>query len=270
MNRRSATIFFLARLGLVFSALVVDLPALAACNAPQYRTGLILENTSTDITLQISMRLEYFAPQQLICLAGEFQEKFPTRNIMVTMFTDQKAAENYLPSLQEQTAWMLHVYSTLHALYVRNNSEDYLLIVPDGKDLAKDSPSNTRIDLPLTGAPVCKLAMRNRCLLEFRQMYYPSFASKTDVSGRVTVKGSIQKNGIISNLTVVDSNVEPSASRQSLSDWTIQNLRTWHFEPGQGVDDFRITFSFVLTESAPAGVEMRLPDEVRLETRRRD
>ncbi len=44
----------------------------------------------------------------------------------------------------------------------REKHEDYLLIAPDAFSQEVDSPFTTRIDLPLTGTPVCKLAINGR------------------------------------------------------------------------------------------------------------
>jgi len=242
---------------------------LLACNTPEYRTGLILVNTTSEITMQISMRQDDFAPDRLICLAETIKSKFPDQDISVTMFTDHEAARNY-PPVQEKTAWMQRFYSKLHAMYVRSHEmkEDYLLIVPDGRHLEKDSPLNTRIDLPTTNRPVCRLTIGGRCLLAFQHMDYPSFTDTTDVAGKITVIGIIQKNGTISDVTVVNASAEPSSLLRSLSDWVIQHLRSWRFDPGTQADKFQLTFSFVLTDSGPTLVEMHLPNEVRLEQRR--
>ena len=239
-----------------------------ACGAPRYRVGQVPENTAADVTLLISIRLEDLAPQRLVCLAGALRQKYPGRNVWVGMFSAHDAAREYSPITIEVTHQTIYEASKLHGFYVYNkeNHDDYLLIVPDGRRLEVDWPFNTRIDLPIAGKPACRLAMKGRCLLEFRDYIdYPSVDGKANGSGKVTVAGRIERRGVLSGLHAVDAIADPPELRSAFTDRAIQHLLTWRFEPGRQVDDIRITYRFEATDTAARGtsdVQMRLPDEV--------
>ena len=158
----------------------------------------------------------------------------------------------------------------MHGFYVSNQErhEDYVLIVPYGRRQEINSPLNTRIDLPLTGAPACRLAIGGRCLLEFQYYIdYPSVGGKTDGSGEVTVTGRIRRDGVPSDLAAVDAKADPPEWRSVFADRSIRNLSTWRFEPSTREDDIRITYNFDVSVSAsPDGTDVlfRLPDDVRI------
>jgi hypothetical protein len=162
--------------------------------------------------------------------------------------------------------------SKLHGLYVYNDKkrEDYLLIAPDS--LERNSPFNTRIDLPAAGRPACKLEIDERCLLEFHHFYYPEIENAAQISGEVTLAGSIRQDGALDGITLVEAKVDPPERRSVLVDWAKQNLSTWHFEPAKHKDAVRLTYSFTINDSLPGNtliVEFRLPDGVKIETDRR-
>jgi hypothetical protein len=143
--------------------------------------------------------------------------------------------------------------------------------------IREDSPFNTRIDLPVAGEAICRLAINRRCLLEFARIYSPYVVAGgvieggKDMSGQVTVTGTIEENGATSSLVVVEARADPSARRSVLVDAAMRNLNTWRFEPSRRKDKFRLTYHFDLTDSPPSSgsdVQIRLPDEVRIITGR--
>ncbi len=248
-------------------------PAGGACVAPRYRVGRVLENAAADVSLQISIRLEDFAPERLVCLAGALRQKYPDRSVWVAMFSAHDAAQEYSPQTIEVTRLTIYDASKLHGFFVydKEKRDDYLLIVPDGRRLEMDSPFNTRINLPVAGEPACGLAMKGRCLLEFQDYIDPLVSDKASASGDVTVAGRIGRNGVPSELRAVDAKADSPDGRSVFTDRAIQNLRTWRFEPGGHVDDIRIRYHFEVTDTPPPGagnVQIRPPDEVIIQTGR--
>jgi len=88
----------------------------------------------------------------------------------VAIFSAYDAARECSPQTIEVTHQTIHDASKLHGFYIYNkeNHDDYLLIVPNGRRLEVDSRFNTRINLPVVDMPACRLAMKGRCLLEFQ------------------------------------------------------------------------------------------------------
>jgi Gram-negative bacterial TonB protein C-terminal len=261
----------------LFVAVVVLSEAICgfgACKVPHYRRGRTREDNASNIDIDISIRLQDFAPERLICLAGALRQKYPERNVAALIFSSREAALGYVPVSVEQIPVLLEYQSKLHGYYFynREKQEDYLLIVPDGGSQEVDSPFDTRIDLPATRTPVCRLASNGRCLLEFQHVYYPSIDGRAEVSGRVTLSGSIRPDGALSGLAVVDATASPPERQPVLVDWARQHLGTWRFEPGKHKDDVRITYYFEVVDSPFVGhgtsVQFRLPYEVRIETGR--
>ena len=218
-------------------------------------------------------RLEDFAPEKLICLAEALRRKYPNRNVMAFIFSSREAALGYVPSI-EWVPKSVEYESKSHGVYIysKEKHEDYLLVVPDALNHEAGSPFDTRIDLPVTGTPVCKLGISGRCLLEFQHIDYPSIDGKKQIAGRVTLYGSIRRDGTLSNFTVVNAKANLPQRESVLVDWTIKNLSTWRFEPGKQEDAMGITYYFEVTDSPLAvtesGVQFRLPSEVRVQTSR--
>lgn len=253
-------------------ALSAAVAACGACVVPQYRVAKESENDKSGAVLRISIRLEDFAPGRLACLAGALREKYPDRDISAAIFSDYNAARNFMPGDQELTPLQLSAKSKLHGSYHydRTRGENFVFLTPDTHSGSANSPFNTRIDLPLKGPPVCKLAIDGRCLLEFKHIDYPSIGGKTDGSGEVTVTGRIRPNGALSDLKAVETKAQPPAWESALKEFTLRNLQTWRFEPSSHESPLHITYSFSLTDSgAPGntGAVFQLPEQVRIQAR---
>jgi len=249
--------------------------AFGACNVPHYRRVRTLVDTASDVYIDISIRLKDFAPERLTCLAQALKAKYPGRNMGVSIFSSFNAALGYSPSTIDASPDVVYCQSRLHGHYAYNKDkhEEYLLIRPDGLSRDPHSPFNTRIDLPVPGTPVCRLSINGRCLLEFQHIDYPYVEGKMAVSGRVTLSGSIRRDGVLSDLAVVEAEATPPERQSALADWALNNLGTWRFEPAKHKDAVRITYHFdadlPLVQQATE-VQFRLPSEVRIETSRTD
>ena len=263
-----------ARLFVVTVALSETICAFGACDVPHYRRGRTWEDNASGISIDISIRLEDFAPEGLVCLAGELRRKYPGRNVAAYIFSSREAALGYLPGSIDPSPKVAEYQSKLHGYYFydKEKHDDYLLIVPDVQSQEVDSPSTTRIDLPVAGTPVCRLAINGRCLLEFQHIYYPSIEGTTDTSGRITLAAKIRRDGALSDLALVDTKVNPPERQSVLVDSAMQNFKTWRFEPGRQKDSVRLTYSFEVVGSRSVGretsVQFRLPYEVRIEVGR--
>lgn len=238
---------------------------LGACKVPQYRKGRVYEDSASGADLNISIRLEDFAPERLICLAEALRSKYPHRDVLAFIFSSREAALGYVP-LIERIPQLWDYEAKLHGIYTYNKEkhEDQLLILPDGHSQRVGSPLNTQINLPLTVMPVCRLTLDGRCLIEFQHIYYPrSIEARTEISGRVTFAGTFRRDGVLSDLTVVGAEVSPPELQSILVDAAKSNLSTWRFEPGKYEDAVRITYRFEGADSPTVenggGLRFRLP-----------
>lgn len=258
-----------ARLFVVSALLCGATCASGACDPPRHQVVRTWLDKAPDLGINISIRLADLAPARLICLAGELKREYPGRNITASIFTSREAAMGYRPGSMEVPPKVLVYQSKFHAHYFYNmeRREEYLRISPNGHTADADPGISTRIDLPVTGAPVCRLAVGDRCLLEFQHIYPPSFESKRETSGQVTLAGSIGRNGALSDVAVVDAKADPPERESALVGWAKHNFTTWHFEPARHKDAMRITYYFEVVDPSirsEYGVLFRLPDEVRI------
>jgi len=257
-----------SRLLAAFAAFVTAAPAFAACDAPRYRIARTLGTGASEVFVDLSVELGDFVPARLVCLAETLKLKYADRDVIASIFSSHEAALGYRPGDLDVPPEVREYQSKEHALYVcsREKHEEYVAIMPDPRSYG--SSLTTRIDLPAKGTPECKLAINGRCLVEFHHIYYPDTEDRKAISGRVTVAGSIRRDGTVSDLAVADAKVNPPDRQSFLVDWTLQNLRTWRFAPGKQKDDIRITYDFGVTDSPSVGyvhqVEFQLPTEVRI------
>jgi hypothetical protein len=262
-------------LSITTAALPNAILAGAACNAPRYRLGRVWVDAASTVDLNISIQLGDFAPDRLICLAKTLKAHYPARDMSVFIFSSQEAALGYVPPV-ERTPKLVEYESKLHGLYFysRAKHEEYLLILPDGHSQNVNSPLTTRIDLPIERVPVCRLEAKGRCLLEFQHIDYPaSIEGRKGVTGRVTLAGRIDRNGVMSGVSVVGAQISPVELRTLLVTAASRNLGTWRFAPSGRTDEVRITYEFDRVDSplveGGKSLHFRMPYGVTAEDRAR-
>ena len=251
----------------------------AQCAPPHYQEGQIWENSESTVLTAISIHLTDFAPPKLICLANALKQRYGDRKrTTVLIFSSADAAKRYLPyqpdyapangpkqeRLQSRQFWVSH----LHALYSYDpdNHKEYVDIRPLGSDSNSLSPDRTRIDLPTTAVPHCRLEMSGRCLLELRNIFYPAAALKQKTSGSIALTGTIARSGKITDIKVAEVNVEPAEGRDLLANEAVRNLMTWRFEPREHEDALRIAYTYTIDNALPnrdqTQIQWTLPNEV--------
>ncbi len=234
------------RLSAVAILLFAGVSAFGACNGPHYRVGRRFRDDASGVAFQISIPLRDFAPERLVCLAAELKQKYPGRNVSAFMFSSHEAAVGYALS-SESVPKFAKLEPMFHGFYVygREKHEEYLIIDPDPLNHAEGSPFSTRIDLPVTGLPACKLAINGRCLLAIQHIkYYPSGEGQPAISGRVILTATILRSGAVSKVAVADAKATPPDRQSALASWAMRNLGTWRFEPAKRIDAVRITYEF--------------------------
>jgi hypothetical protein len=238
--------------------------ARAQCRAPHYRVGKINKFAAPAVYLDIAIKQEDFARDKLICLANILQRKYGGPEISVRIFDSYEAALNYHPMAEytrNEASWQ----SRQHALYYYNGAkhEEYVLLIPDGLRSAHSS-FDTRIDLPLTARPLCRLEIHNRCLLMFDHIG----ATTESGSGTVTLTAQIEKSGRVINVRVADPGSITSGQLHALGDFAVRNLKSWRFEQGQNKENLRITYSLERVDKAlehGVNVEFLLPERVNIQ-----
>jgi len=201
----------------------------------------------------------------LICLANVLKQKYRAPEVSVGIFNSYRAAVNYSPLGVEYTENAVRWASMRHAEYYYSTEkhEEYLLLVPDALSVGVNSPFSTRIDLPVTGKPSCKLQIHDRCLVTFDHIA----ATSEDGSGTVTLTARIEQSGAVSDVRIPDWGAITSSQQQALADFAMRNLRTWRFEQSRTKDEMRIMYSLEWVHTPlKDGVEVQfmLPDRVNI------
>lgn len=174
----------------------------ADCKAPHYQVGRIYDNAKPAVLLNVSIQEGDFTLDGLLCLVNILKQRYQGPEVGVGIFSSHKAALNYFPLGVEWTKEGMLWASKQHATYWYDaqKHEEYLLLIPDGFSLEPNSPFNTRIDLPVTGRPSCKLEIHDRCLITFDHIG----ATSEDGSGTVTLTAQIEQGGFLSGVRIVD------------------------------------------------------------------
>jgi TonB family protein len=229
--------------------------ALAQCKPPKYREGRIIADSKSEIVMSISMRIEDFAPERLICLAEVMKQRYRDRkSISIIFFSSHNAALiyrastfNYDPVMKEAEAQMHGAY-----LYDKDKQADFVDIYPEGGESGINLDAfRTKIELPVSSKPQCRLQISNRCLLALNDITYPTEAEKARITGTVTLAGTISRNGKMAGVKIAGTNITLTNGKNLLADAALQNLKTWQFEQSKHKDSFRITYSYAI--NVPAG-----------------
>lgn len=220
--------------------------------------------------IDLSIRLEDFAPSKLICLAENLDRRYGGRSIQAFLFSTREAARYSIPVTVDPSPAQLRYRFAFHGYYSHNREtgEQFLQIMPSVHGQEHGSPFLTQIDLPANGAPVCRLAIDNRCLLEFHDLGKPSTQEAPNPSGAITIGATIGRNGKVSNLKVTGAAVASEKDRPVLAEAALANLRTWRFEPVARTSPIRITYRFRISNTPPTAndrwMRFKLPEEVSL------
>jgi len=208
-----------------------------ACKSPSYQVGKTNHDALPNIFLDISIPLKDFAPDKLVCLAGVLQKRYQAPKVIVGIFSSNEAAKNYRPLSVEYAKNQEQWASQQHAIYLHDaeEHEEYIMLIPDGLSLGLDSPFNTRIDIPITTMPTCKLDIRGRCLLAFEHIDLPI----NEEPGIVTFKAQVQPSGFLSGIEEIEN---PSAKRNPFAEFALRNLKSWHFQRSRTTETIRIVY----------------------------
>jgi hypothetical protein len=241
------------KIGLALFLLLGEIPSISGdCGPPHYKTGRVLEDSKAAVAMYISIPVADFAPQRLVCLAEALKRRYPNRALVFQIFDDHSAAKR-LPVPRElfieDVPWINRLTAHRHAEYYFDPArhEDWLLLLPD--PLKYQSRFNTRIDLPISGPPNCKLGLNGRCLLVLPYVDEPWGDIAHRFSGAVTLAGTIARDGRIRSLRVASARVNPSEFQRVLTLAAVRNLESWRFEPSKQEDALQATYSYRLVSS---------------------
>jgi hypothetical protein len=240
-------------------------PLYGNCEPPAYREAKSHPNSMSYALVDIAVQPQDLAPERLICLASILKERYRGSIVSVNIFDSYEAALKYEPPSSEYTRDTISSASSRHANYFSNPAkhEEYILLIPDGRTPNLDSPFNTRIDLPATGKPSCKLQIQGRCLLEFEHIELPGKQGP----GSVTLTGQINPDGTVSQVAVLDPDANDSSPRITLAEFATRNLRSWRFEPSATKDQIKIVYALErrdIPDTSGLTVQFALPDRIDL------
>jgi TonB family protein len=256
--------------------------AFSECRSPQYRTGATFLDDPQAVVKNISIPLREFAPDKLVCLAAHFRQRYPGRDITINFFSSHRAAASSSFIQFEGTEEGGDMLVQMHAQYVFDSGkhEEYLFILPAGAipwgaiASAERAPYATRIDLPVSSAPHCRLEIDNRCLIALEIIFYPEEALKMRTSGAVTLAAMIARDGRIDHVRVVKVAPASVEEKTLLANAAAKNLSSWRVEPGTRPEQIQITYSYEidtsLSNQGQTEVDWGLPDKVTVKGRPRE
>jgi hypothetical protein len=241
----------------------------AQCKAPRYRKG---QDYGASVWISIAPR--DFTLEKLICLGQTLRNKRlrDPGQFGVFFFTSFEAAKYFQPPVEGvPPKWRVWARN-LHAIYSyekndkdKNKSKETIDIIPLGYG---EGPSiGTTLNLSLINQQHCGLQIEERCLmLVMQSIDYPEEALKAKVSGKVTLTGIISLDGRVGNLQVAEADVSPSEAKDVLATASFVNLESWRFDSGKAETPIRITFTYAIDASSPAGlnddVNWELPNQI--------
>jgi hypothetical protein len=230
--------------------------AFADCVPPQYKVGQVVTDSSRETLLDISISLREFAPRRLICLAETLQRRYPGREtINIFIFSSPVAARLYTPIQLEGPSGSYGKVSgpgysrELHAIYTFDalKHEERIDIKPRGSIVELDT--DTRIQLPATTVPLCRLAIDSRCVLAMEDVPYPSEVTAADDSTTVTLSAIVTRGGKVKRIKVVGSTSVPVERAGVFARHAIAHLASLRLEEAAHESILRTTYSYVLDRS---------------------
>jgi len=273
---------------ILFNAAFIRHADALQCHAPNYREGAVWEKSDISVFMAISIPLKDFAPAKLLCLTQVLRQHYRNqKNIKVLIFSSRDAARRTSPyrvgddaplrsGVQQKFPSIQSWVGQLHGFYSYNaeKQDEHLDIRPFGSDF-EGGPDDTKIILPNTGTPRCRLEVSGRCLLALEHIIYPDEALTKSMAGTVVLGGLIERSGEITGIEALEIRVQPTEREETLVDEAIRNFKTWRLEPSSRKDRVRITYSYVIDPGLPvpsgyrkfARAQMELPNQVTIRGR---
>lgn len=237
-------------------------PALAECHIPRYRDGFVFADSQAETMINISIRLNDFAPEKLRCLANALHRRFQDRKIVtVFILSSHEAAKNWSIRNIEPTPESLARDTKVHAIYNYNSEkqEDFIALMPF-LDLSMRSPFTTRIGRQSDDEIHCTVELADRCLLAMKDIFYPGNPRRTGQSGRVRLSGAIRPDGKVQDVQVIGEN---SKITTAFAKEAAENFSTWVFERAKRSDRVEITYRYkIVDNSVSTTVDFKPPNEV--------
>lgn len=238
----------------VFTLLIAVVPALAQCSVPKYRVGKLADDGNS-IAMHISIDVQDFAPQRLVCLASTLKRHYGDhKSILCEIFSDRRTAEKdvILTGLDDPPV-MFKLTTFMHAIYsYRQDESERLYINPDPLQTGPGSPTETIISLPVAGTPQCKIQLNGRCLLVLPTIWpFRSGTEETKESGSVALSGRVAPDGRVGAIRILRCHLTPGEEGDFLKDLAAKNLRAWRFETGPHPDEIRVTYYYRYSPPRP-------------------
>jgi TonB family protein len=130
--------------------------------------------------------------------------------------------------------------------------------VYDDNGVPDDEAYSTRIDLPLTTTPRCRFEIARRCLLAADYPEYPSLEIDAG-EGAVTVTGQVTRSGSVENVRVLTKQSPTRGYDVQLALASVNNLKTWRFDPAHSQDPITITYRYVVDHSSWFRTVLEMP-----------
>ncbi len=178
--------------------------AAAKCRSPRFQLARDFVNYESGRgSAHISLTPADFTLPNLVCLAQVLKAQHPDwKQVNVLMFSSQTAATGFSPGkLGPEELWQFD--RQLRAFYSVDVDarEEFLAITPMGLEGGDDY--DTRLHLPPSGTPHCRLEVNDRCLLAVEPLKYQVRELREAAPGSVTLAATIGRDGRLAGITLV-------------------------------------------------------------------
>jgi TonB family protein len=234
-----------------------------ACDSATFEIGQNYVGAGGRGAVTVSIGPEDLSTAHLACVAQRLSDTHPSwGDVNVQIFDSPQAAENFswneigdsdVPGARHNHA---EYERRLRATYTIDGGEDrtYLLIPVLSRQVER---YETRIDLPLKGAPRCRFDVANRCLLSAGSPAYPGTAAGA-FEGKVTLQADIATDGTIKSVRVTHANGGCAEARDVLSRAAVENVKAWRLDPAPREDTVNINYQYEFVD----GPRKISPEEV--------
>lgn len=240
---------------------------LAQCHAPHFRLGKDFSSKDdADGSLWISIGSRDFTVNKLTCLVQDLRKHHPNwTDAGVFIFGSHEAAKYFQPPVEGYPPKWPEWAKQFRALYSYNvtRHEEYLTLLPLG--YGTPPALSTRIDLPFTKAPHCKMEMNGRCLIAVPgEPAYPEESLKARLTGEIVLTGIIRRNGKVTGVRVAEGEASSGGEKNLLMETSIRNLRSWQFDPAPRDVSFNVAFVYAINPNPSTGswVKWDLPAQL--------
>lgn len=203
------------------------------CVVPRYTLGdfgFPPTSNHPDGYLSIAIAEEAFTRPALRCLAGALAREYGTaRGVMVLIFDSKWAADRDTLNVNEIAPEEFKALSHLHAVYVKDETGQYLYLQPIGA--AVNGLFESRVNLQGDSPDDCRLSIKKRCLMAMDNLAGLPVMLET-VPDPIELTAELNSAGRLRHVVIVSRGL--SGMAREFAERTATRMKGWRFEPAAG------------------------------------